>query len=305
MKKLLLSLFAISGLFLLTGCSLNSKATPEQNTTDNDTSIEEFGKMLMDFKGNVNNKVDATEEQIDNSDTDTTDSEDVKNFLEDFKETINEINTNGDEKTMQELVQDAIDDFDQWVDGLLEDDMNPPKNSIEDDAMEKAFKDQLDEELAKKDFEKMQDEEAKELNKIIKEEEEAKQIQEMRKEAEAKMIERENLNEILEEIRRSILEDYNDTLNQKFREMAEKKNKKTTTFTCEDACQMYSDCAWYGEGVDEKGMREAYKSCLQICPDRSHEALNCIKKIGKINSAIDCAPLTMCVLQKTDFNTKY
>ncbi len=294
--RIKLSLLVI-GIVFLSACSLGSKATPKNNSNTN-LSTEEFGEIVMNFKNKINDTVDSTEKQIDNSDVDKSDSEDAKTFLEDFKKTINEIEAENNEKTIAELFQDEIDKFDKGVDGLIEDDLNSPQNTIEEDAKEQLLADELEGELAKDELNKTQDKNAKELSKMMKEEKRKELIQQIMKDMEAEENRREILREILEAMRKAVLEDYNDMLNEQFTKIAEEKNIKQTKFTCKDACQMYSDCAGYGEGVGAKGMQEAYNSCFQECQKWSTKTLSCIKKIGTIKSAVDCAPLTMCALKE-------
>ncbi len=80
-----------------------------------------------------------------------------------------------------------------------------------------------------------------------------------------------------------------------YSDIAEYEDVKETQFGCSGACYKYKQCAGFGEDITEETMNEAYDSCFEQCQTWSENTLNCMKKV-KINSPMDCMPLTKCGL---------
>lgn len=68
----------------------------------------------------------------------------------------------------------------------------------------------------------------------------------------------------------------------------------TTANSCDAACNQYSKCAAYTEGVGQKDIDDAYDSCLQICGTWTDSTRQCIASTA-INDVSDCAAQTACM----------
>lgn len=65
---------------------------------------------------------------------------------------------------------------------------------------------------------------------------------------------------------------------------------------CDTACANYAICAGYADDATEMDKVEAYETCYGECQHWSEETIRCTSK--RINSAMDCATLSMCGLKE-------